>query len=60
MEEESVKHNRPAANAQWINLTIDVEIVWERLFFVGHVSSKAMLLIHFITWRYVFFYIIYH
>jgi hypothetical protein len=43
MEEESVKHNRPAANAQWENLTIDVEIVWERLFFVGHVSLKAML-----------------
>jgi hypothetical protein len=60
MEGESVKHYRPAADAWRVNHTIDVKIVWESLFFVGHVLSKAITPIHSITSRYVFFYIIYH
>jgi hypothetical protein len=59
-EGESIKHYRPAADARWMNHTIDVEIVWEAPFFVNPVSSKAILPIHSITSRYVFLYIIYH
>jgi hypothetical protein len=51
---ESIKHNRPAMDARWMNHTMDVEIVWEAPFFVSHVSSKAILPIHSITSRYVF------
>ena len=60
MEGESIKHYRLAADAQWMNHTIDVEIVWEAPFFVNPVSSKVILPIHSITLRYVFFFIIYH
>jgi hypothetical protein len=60
MEGVSIKHNRPAADARCMNHTIDVEIVWEGLFSVSHVSSKAMLSIHSIKSRYVFFWIVYH
>ena len=37
-----------------MNHSIDVEIVWEAPFIVGHVSSKAILPIHSITSRCVF------
>ena len=60
MEGERIKHYRPAADARWMNRTIDVEIVWEAPFFVNPVSSKVILPIHSITLRYVFFFIIYH
>ena len=51
MEGESIKQNKPAVDARWVNHSIDVKIVWEAPFFVGHVSSKAILPIHSISLR---------